>query len=62
MNRVGTYFSIASGFRDQYFQELECIRGVGHNVIGDGFVNIIGVSNGDFLLAGVVSFQRTEAR
>ena len=50
-----------SGFRDQWCQELGCVRGVGHNGISDGLVDIIGAPHGDRLLTGFMVLQQAEA-
>ena len=39
---------------------MDCIGEVGHNGIGDRFVNTIGAPNSDCMLAGFMGLQRAE--
>ena len=51
-----------SGCRYQYCRELDRIRVVGHNGVGNAFVTVIVTPQGDPLLSGFVKLKRTEAR
>ena len=62
MNSIGIKVSIASGFRDKFCWELECVGRVGHNGIRDGFVKITRETHGDCLLSGFTILQRVEAK
>ena len=46
----------------QWYWELEDARVVGHNLIVDGLITVIGTPHGDTLLAGFVKLQQMEAR
>ena len=50
-----------SVFKDQWCQELDCIGGVGHNGIREGFVDVIRDPHDDHLLANSLGLHQAES-